>query len=313
MFFCFFLFINCNINQCITFLENYNNKTIQKDSHIIYFQEFGEYKFIGVQNCFIDIKLWGAGGGSIGGYGGFSNGTLLIKKNQNYILWVGEGGKTTFNSGLNGTFGGGGLIGRSMEPYVTIGTGGGLTGLFLNEAFQNNSLIIAGGGGGGSFYFFNTPGGNGGGLNGQNGSLVRGIGFEGYGGTQFFGGEKGTYSSYGNENGGPLYGGKGADSLITPYSGCSGGGGYFGGGGGGNGNYAGGPGGGGSGFIHPTLIINGYTDFFQNDTDNFNFFGYPNCSGFAIFKMSINSNFTKKNLFNSYLLIFLLIYFFEKF
>ena len=312
MFFTFFFLIYCNINQCIGFLENYNNKTFQKDYNALFFQEFGEYKFIGLQNCLINIKLWGAGGGSIGGYGGFSNGTLLLLKNQNYILWVGEGGKTTFNLGLNGTFGGGGHIGRSMKTSVTIGTGGGLTGLFLNEVLQNHSILIAGGGGGGSFYNKNIPGGNGGGFIGLNGSLERGIGFEGKGGTQFFGGDHGLPSYYYSESGGPLYGGRGASTMTTSYSGGSGGGGYFGGGGGATGNYAGGPGGGGSGFIHPLLVINGYTNIFQNHTDNFNYFGYPNCSGLAIFEIYNSSNLSlKKSIsLNIILLIFLFQFFF---
>ena len=314
-----FILLIFYIEQCFNFLNNYQNKIFYKDFNIIYFQEFGEYQFLGKKNCLISIKLWGAGGGSIGGYGGYSNGTLLIEKDQKYILIVGEEGKTTNNLGLNYSFGGGGLIGKSMNSQVSIGTGGGLTGLFLNEFIQNNSLIIAGGGGGGSFYDLNIPGGNGGGLNGSDGSILRDINREGKGGTQFYGGFKGVnglVGDYGSTSGGALFGGNGASTISTSNSGCSGGGGYFGGGGGGSGNYAGGPGGGGSGYINLNYIINGYTNFFEFDNENFNNFGYPNQSGLVIIKF-LNNNSNKKNsnfliykLFINFLFFYFPIFFF---
>ena len=296
-----FLITLSQFNQCIFFEDNYDNKIIKKNFNLIYIENYGEYKFKGISNCFIELKLWGAGGGSIGGYGGFSKGIIEIKKNQNYVLWVGEGGKTTSTTGLLGTFGGGGLVGCTQSSSVFIGTGGGLTGLFLNEVKFNNSIIIAGGGGGGSFYDLNISGGNGGGLNGENGSPLRLSGCEGKGGTQFQGGERGTGGcwDYGSLSGNFLQGGRGASSITQIFSGGSGGGGYFGGGGGGNGSYAGGPGGGGSGFLNNSLILNGNTTFFQNDIDHINNAGYPNNSGLIIFKflnLTLKSNLKKKKI-----------------
>ena len=317
-----FIYFFLNFYNCFLFLENYDSKIITNINSIS-INTFGEYKFQGISNCFLEVKLWGAGGGSIGGYGGFSKGIMQIKKNQNYTLWVGEGGKATSTTGLYGSFGGGGLVGKTQSSNVFIGTGGGLTGLFLNEVFQNNSILIAGGGGGGSYYLYyggNITGGNGGGLIGENGSPLRLSGCEGKGGTQTNGGERGTGGcwNYGSTAGSALNGGIGASSITQTYSGGSGGGGYYGGGGGGNGNYAGGPGGGGSGFFNMSYIINGSSNYFESNIDHVNNAGYPNYPGLAVFKfISFSYDFTpkkKKNfffklqiLFNKFLILLIFI------
>ena len=112
--------------------------------------------------------------------------------------------------------------------------------------------------------------------------------YYGKGGTQVSGGAVGSNvygSSHGSSSGGPLYGGNGASSVSTPYSGSSGGGGYFGGGSGNNNNLAGGPGGGGSGFIHPQIITNGITSLYISDPDNGSQNGHPENNGVFILKV----------------------------
>lgn len=175
---------------------------------------------------------------------------------QTYKIRVGGGGKTASNSvGYAGGFGGGGLCGktnRAGDAYKT-GSGGGLTGLFINSVAHSNSRIIAGGGAG-------APGGGaGGGSSGSNGPSY-GSASGGKGGTQTAGGARGTigtspYSGVSNLAGSALAGGRGANGTGTNWSGGGGGGGYYGGGGGAANNYRGAPGGGGSGYLSGTSIV----------------------------------------------------------
>jgi hypothetical protein len=205
----------------------------------------GEYSVTSYKNMNSRIKTWGAGGGKTGGYGGYSEVKLNIVAGQLYKVIVGGAGVSI--SGYSpGGFGGGGNAG--FGSYA-LGSGGGLSGIFLNEYKRENSLIIAGGGGGGVDN--STFGGNGGGLVGLNGGSS-GNGIGGRGGTQTGGGVS-SDGGYGKgENGSDLKGG----NANYAYGGGGGGGGYYGGSSGTKNNYYGGAGGGGSGFILDQLKNN---------------------------------------------------------
>ena len=209
----------------------------------------------------VGFSIWGAaGGGPAGGAGGYANGNWdSIAIGTTLTIWVGGGGtEATYTGGFAGGFGGGGVcgyvnVGSFNGEYV--GSGGGLSGVFLNNASFANAILIAGGGGGGA----NVQGGAGGGTYGQGGgSYGSGQGGGGagptYGGSAVdSGGGTGAYAS-GCYPGGQLYGGGGASSTGRTYSGSGGGGGYYGGGGGGGNNHHGGAGGGGSGYYNSAYI-----------------------------------------------------------
>lgn len=244
----------------ITVRPNIGEDIIFNDK--IQLSEAGEYTVTTDKEANVYCKLWGAAGGGFGGVGGYTYGELTLQPDTIYKIWVGGGGRKSYNTstGMLGGFGGGGLCGRAnttSSPYRHRGSGGGLTGIFISEVVHNNSILIAGAGGGACYGF--GRGGNGGGLTGGRGASTNAGG--GYGGTQINGGAKGNNTKY-NSGGGPggrLYGGPAANSLTTRYSGGGGGSGYYGGGPGGSNNYSGAYGGGGSSFIHSTLVQNGQT------------------------------------------------------
>jgi len=274
-------------SNLFTLTSNYNPILVYGNSSLK-IESYGEYIIEPKVSFTAFLYMWGAGGGSMGGKGGFSYGSLDFSPNVKYVIWIGEGGRDSL-SGLPGTFGGGGLVGKAN---AIIGTGGGLTGLFLNDALHENSIIIAGGGGGGKYEGGYQEGGAGGGINGTQGIMHGYLTYSHYagcGGTQTKGGTMG-YGGYGNgygsANGEKLKGGNGASSITTMYSGASGGGGYYGGGSGNNNNYAGGPGGGGSGFIHPDLVHYGYTSFHTNHTFNNNGAGLATKNGLFVLTFS---------------------------
>ena len=230
--------------------------------------QYGSFTLKVNENIDVYIKLFGAGAGSNGGKGGYSKGKITLTTDKTYIIWVGQGGSDS-TSGSSGTFGGGGLIGKTATTTRYISTGGGLTGLFLTSASQGNALIIAGGGGGGVWAASVVGiGGNGGGISGGNAIHYNYPKYAGSGGTQISGGAAGTGGYGAGISGSQLQGGKGADLITTQNSGASGGGGYWGGGSGNKNNPSGGPGGGGSGFININFILEGSTSTFISDIDN---------------------------------------------
>lgn len=122
----------------------------------------------------IKVKAWGAGGG--GGYtdlcnfaagaGGYSTDQLPTVAGETYVVVAGEGGWATrhINQTARATYGGGGS-GNSIGASATaeVGSGGGLSGVFINAVTQANARVIAGGGGGigDATGFDPTSGGNG--------------------------------------------------------------------------------------------------------------------------------------------------------
>jgi len=281
-------FARCDLSSILR-VEKNDSTIFSFSGDSLKLNDFGEYYIFPTVSFWAQIKMWGAGGGSNGGLGGYSCGKVYFNQGTKYIVYVGEGGTET-GSGKYGTFGGGGLVGITMSSGVFVGTGGGLTGLFIESFSQSNSIIIAGGGGGGMIYnpWGVIRGGNGGGTEGERGYYATYPSYAGYGGTQTEGGARGPGGgNHGSLAGAPLQGGKGASTITGSYSGSGGGSGYFGGGGGTNGNYAGGPGGGGSGFIHSSLVTNGTTSQFIDDPERINNAGEKSQNG--MFFMSLDS------------------------
>ncbi|WP_317898458.1 glycine-rich protein [Aurantibacillus circumpalustris] len=216
-----------------------------------------------------DIEMWGAnGGGSQGGKGGYSKGTLTLSSATTiYVVVGGTGGTGGIPADINGGYNGGGP--RPNPGGATRGSGGGATHVatatgLLSTLSTNQSAvkIVAGGGGGGSNA--GTGVGNGGGLSGQNSNGAN----PGLGGTQAAGGAAGTGAS-----GSPGTFGQGGQSLDM--AGAGGGGWYGGGAGGGSitGNTSNGGGGGSSyigGVTSATTIMFGQTGFVTNPDVNGN-------------------------------------------
>lgn len=208
----------------------------------------GEYTITPYADIFTNIKMWGGGGArgyqyqsaitnttnqGDGGSGGYTTGTVILRRGATYILRIGEGGARTItiNDGARFHKGGVGSVFGGTE-------GGGYTGLFKNYTNQSGALLIAGGGGGGGDTAFVTTVGGGGGLTGGDAISSQGGG----GGTQSAGGSAASFNN--PSTGSALAGGSAQRNITNNASLGGGGGGYFGGGGG---NVGGG--GGGSGFV----------------------------------------------------------------
>lgn len=207
------------------------------------------------------LECWGAQGGSYssqkGGLGGYSTGTITLKKDT--ILYCNVGGTTT---AIEGGFNGGGSGIKSGKG------GGGATDIrLIGGNWDDNSgllsrIIVAGGGGGAGVGY---GGGYGGGEVGGDGytSLNR----SGTGGTQTTGGT--TWSNV-TEHYGSF--GKGG-SISKGYSAGGGGSGWYGGGGAydNDSDSDGRGGGGGSAYVltESSYKPEGYipsSDFYFNDT-----------------------------------------------
>ena len=198
------------------------------------------------------VSLWGAGGGgadpsgsNYGGGGGFTRGLVKFKANTPYTIVVGEGGHCDNAS----THGGGG------RGHSSGGSGGGLTGLFMNvdhngrgdwghtdntPVRRDQALLVAGGGGGKGHHGsgHHGSGGGGGGWYGRSAHNVGGAtqfngGSGGYNngsrngsGHGFHGGHSGTNSSWLGGGGGGWYGGGGGGHTSNHHNGGSGGSGH---------------------------------------------------------------------------------------
>ena len=226
--------------------------------------------------------MWGAAGGtgyeysgggggsrgfSSGGAGGYTSGTISTSPSTVYKIIVGQGGYGQDVVGTTGTAFGGGGRGNVTSHYGAGGTGGGLSGIFLNSFTHANSVLIAGGGAGGETASpdGNNIAGNGGGLTGNDGGLHNAGGHlangNGKGGTQSAGGGAGASDTLTPTSGSALQGGTGAHMIG------GGGGGYYGGGGGGHTSSSGSSGsGGGSGYIGHNSVSNGVTTASANGT-----------------------------------------------
>ena len=194
------------------------------------------------------LEAWGAGG-SAGyhnsgspGSGGYSKGTVFLKKDQKIYVYVGECTSYGWGDGsTTNTFNGGGRnSGKNVsnDNAHLSGIGGGATDFRLkpgtwNEDKSLNSriLVAAGGGGGGNHSPYpaakNANGGAGGGLNGGEGySAGTNAGsYNSQGGSQTKGGDKSSLTTDSNPQNGSF--GKGGGVKLCS---AGAGGGYYGGG-----------------------------------------------------------------------------------
>jgi prepilin-type N-terminal cleavage/methylation domain-containing protein len=190
----------------------------------------GEYRV--VQDGRYKLEVWGAaGGGTNGGVGGYSVGTVTLKKGDKLYLYA--GGKGFVNTRTSAGFNGGGWLSTNsyISPNQGRGTGGGASDIRINTDSLYARVIVAGGGSGCTYDSASTaanPGGAGGGTNGAGTSYA----------TQVRSG-----SSAGTLDQGAKLGGFGFGAIVNS------------GGGGGGGWYGGGNRGGGSGWIFTESTI----------------------------------------------------------
>ena len=265
---------------CIKITDKLGNKSYLKSAGIPYsssdnlINAAGQYSFIVPLTGNYKLEVWGAqGGGTTGGYGGYSKGVVSLTKGD--VLYMVVGGKGT--STVGGYNGGGNASGGTTNNYG--GAGGGATHIAkssgLLSTFSNNTssiLIVAGGGGGAAGWVGNntvySDGGSGGGYQGNSGiagknSVSSGSYTEAGGGSQSSGGTA-AVGTEANGNAGSF--GQGATSGNRMYGG--GGGGFYGGGGGGGSYYISLSGGGGSGYIGNSLLTDKYMYCYNCTTSN---------------------------------------------
>ena len=191
----------------------------------------------------INVKLWGAGGGSgdasdfrYGGGGGFVKGDIAVTPSESLTVIVGQAGSGATSGSNTGISSGGGrsALRRSSTELFTAGAGGG----------GGRAGTAHYGGVGGGLVAGAAPGGAGGGTQSAGGATV---GSYSAAGSQFQGGRGGA-SGWTTAVSAAKYGGGGVGgSDNSTGSGRGGGGGYYGGGGGDDANGTGA--GGGSSFI----------------------------------------------------------------
>lgn len=201
----------------------------------------GEKSFETLYNGTYVIETWGAqGGGTTGGYGGYSIGSYHLNKGDTVYVNVGGAGANLaagYNGG-GGTTSSGQYYGGGGASHVALDSGV----LSTLNGNIDKIIIVAAGGGGTSPN--NPQGGHGGGIQGVNGKDGACSSKYGFGGTQTEPGKCAADSSNGR-------GSFGQGGVW----GSGGGGGYWGGGGGTSGGCYG-SGGGGSGYIANSLLTN---------------------------------------------------------
>ena len=179
------------------------------------------------------LETWGAQGGSystyLGGYGGYSVGTIELEKNK--ILYIYVGGKglcnyiagnlaTNVGAGYNG--GGAGTTGGDNSYASCGGGGGGATHIAMKSGFLStlenykDTILIVSGGGGGAFanaYASSqcSSGVSAGGYKGKDGAGTGGTQSSGY---KFGIGQLGSYR-HASGGGGGYYGGKAGTAYNT--------------------------------------------------------------------------------------------------
>lgn len=178
--------------------------------------ETGKYK----------IELWGASGGSfasnVAGNGAYTEGIILLQKNDTFYIYVGSKGDANTSLTNTGGYNGGGYSGNN--PGANSSGGGGATDFrLLNGAWNNvsslNSRIMVAAGGGGTATSSNSTGGGGGSLIGIEDTIST------YGGKNYCGGTAPTQIMAGTS----AAFGYASQSIIAGWGG-GGGGGYYGGG-----------------------------------------------------------------------------------
>ena len=216
---------------------------------------------------YYQLEVWGAQGGNVsggsnggtvtgvvGGYGGYSNGTIYLNEGDRIYINIGGQGVSNCVASTGqtlvtcaGGYNGGGQA-KTADTYGYVGSGGGAThiakvsGLLSTlETKKESILIVAGGGGGAMYYNYNSAGakcygGAGGGESGTAGykntvgtnSSVAGTQTSGAG--FGIGEEKSSPTGYNHYAGGGAgyYGGMVASSDGSAGAGAAGGSGYIG-------------------------------------------------------------------------------------
>lgn len=189
------------------------------------------------------LETWGAQGGSylsyVGGYGGYSVGTIVLEQNEIVYIYVGGKGlcnyiagnlATNVGAGYNG--GGAGTTGGDSSYASCGGGGGGVTHIAMKSGFLStlenykDKILVVSGGGGGAFanaYASSqcSSGVSAGGYKGKDGAGTGGTQLSGY---KFGIGQSSSYR-HASGGGGGYYGGK----VGTAYNTLGGGGsGYIG-------------------------------------------------------------------------------------
>ena len=208
--------------------------TTVKTGDILNYDYTGAVQTVTLPKGTYKLECWGAQGGyrsgsSYGGHGGYSVGTITLKKATTLYVYVGGSGNT---GGTSGGFNGGG-------KRNTYNGGGGASDIRIDQDSLYARVIVAGGGG--SCGASSKTGGYGGGETG--GAATSGYGTGGGAGTQTAGGSGGSGNSgtfgvggeglyrksgYGGAGGGGWYGGGGCypDSSGDDDKGGGGGSGY---------------------------------------------------------------------------------------
>lgn len=204
------------------------------------------------------LEAWGAqGGGSYGGLGGYSKGTITL--NSDTVLYIGVGGQgSTFNGGGSGRDLGGGATHIATSDGVLSNLSGN----------KSSVLLVAGGGGGTGGRSNSGRGGSGGGANQSGTAGADWCGSPGQGGTISSAGSGGSNHGYSGSFG---QGGSAGGCGYSSNGSAGGGGGYYGGGGGGHDcprydDYDDSGAGGGSGYANNTLT--GVTGITGNNSGN---------------------------------------------
>lgn len=251
-----------------------------------------EFAYTGVEKSFTipvsgnyRLETWGAQGGTatngtstyIGGYGGYSVGTISLKAGESIYINVGGAGSggTSYNTAttLAGGYNGGGktssISGAENDHIHT--SGGGAThiaftsGLLKDLNNNSNNIIIVSGAGGGAFLHkggndYSGNGGSAGGYIGSSAVKSVGNGSQGLGGSQTEGGKCSSSDNAANCNKdtSTIIGSFGLGGIAPKSWGSSGGAGLYGGGAsnGDIGVHGDSGGGGGSSYIGNALLTN---------------------------------------------------------
>lgn len=189
------------------------------------------YSFKAEKSGSYKLETWGAqGGGTLGGYGAYSIGSISLNKGEVLYVYVGgQGGSNSTTTNVGG-YNGGGYSGN-MNASDSYGGGGAThialeSGLLTNFSNKLDKLLIVSAGGGGASEILTTLAGSGGGITGcggtsshsqynsaaylPGGGTQTGAGFA-YGGSArqgiFGAGIQSNTSGYGGGGGAGLYGG----------------------------------------------------------------------------------------------------------
>lgn len=252
----------------------YNNGTLvnKRTRRVTVVPAETDYQYTGQEQVFIPpvngtykVELWGAqGGGSYGGNGAYTSGTINLTPSETLYVYVGEH-KARGDVAVAFNGGGSSMLENSHPDDINrYNSGGGATdvrlvgGSWSNlNGLQSRIMVAAGGGGGYELAASETTGGAGGTLTGIDGKVIGASDVTvAKGGTQTAGGTGGSGSYAKGDSGAFGRGGNGGSKYLS-----GGGGGYYGGGASGVATDTAATGAGGSSFI------SGYTGCNAIDKD----------------------------------------------